>query len=309
LHTPDSCQEKSSSIPRNDHQRKKRGTKENGTEASHIISYSILNKINSHKPGPKFGKEKTKEITKSFNKDDNLRIKSFQGNRSTDNKLDNQIIKKMDTGKPLTKTESDRARQQATIFLNSKGEVPDSIIKTARERYSNLEDNEGHKIIRKNSTFNEPIGSRAFPSNSSNVDMRSSAVRQESLQFNKNGTVDRSCSAVKNHDILVTKNGFVDGRSRAVKSGEVFFKGSSPNSSNEGNKSSSNSSSSNRASKSSSSFSGGNKDSSNSSSSNGGSKSSSNSSSSNGGSKSSSSSSGGNKDSSSSSGRSRGGKK
>jgi len=59
----------------------------------------------------------------------------------------------------------------------------------------------------------------------SDVDYRSSLVRQGQLYFKPDGTVDMRSSAVKTGDVLVKDDGTVDRRSAAVRRGDLFFKG------------------------------------------------------------------------------------
>ena len=57
-----------------------------------------------------------------------------------------------------------------------------------------------------------------------NVDKRSSLVKNDELLLNYNGTVDKRSEAVKNGDVIVNKDGSISKNSRAVKNGNVFLK-------------------------------------------------------------------------------------
>ncbi len=99
------------------------------------------------------------QMMDSLNLDDNVRIKSQEGN-SRDRELDEGIMKKHKSGERLTKAETERARRQIQIMLNSKEQIPDNFIKTARKYSNALEGCDNKKIIHIN-TSETSSGSRA----------------------------------------------------------------------------------------------------------------------------------------------------
>mmetsp|Transcript_8387 Transcript_8387/g.10358 ORF Transcript_8387/g.10358 Transcript_8387/m.10358 type:complete len:96 (-) Transcript_8387:182-469(-) len=79
----------SNMIERDDNCRSKFGRKEDGTEAGHKMSYDVTNAANKDKPGPK-GVDQEK-ANKDLNDDQNLRIKSHEGNQITNRENDQEL--------------------------------------------------------------------------------------------------------------------------------------------------------------------------------------------------------------------------
>ncbi len=148
-------------LPRRDWTRKKKGNKADGTDGAHIVSREILQYIYDRKVGPKYSSETHNQIMDSFNLDDNIRIKSQEGNRSRDRQLDSGIMMKYRSGKKLTKDETERAARQIKIILNSKDQIPDAFIQAARIFYHGLTGYDGKSMCRINAAASTTSGSRA----------------------------------------------------------------------------------------------------------------------------------------------------
>jgi hypothetical protein len=127
------------------------------THACHIVSFEVMDYIfnSSHL---EVSEEVAADIVRALNKDDNLLIKSVAGNYSGtisaegrgDRSLDSEIIAALASGGRLSEAASARARRQIQLILNSRGQFPIPLIRAAREKYTALVDDQGHKICRKN---------------------------------------------------------------------------------------------------------------------------------------------------------------
>lgn len=60
----------------------KRGSSEEGTNASHVLSYEVLNTVLDQHPGRPFSEGTKSDIRREMNADENLRIKTREGNLS-----------------------------------------------------------------------------------------------------------------------------------------------------------------------------------------------------------------------------------
>ena len=78
----------------------------------------------------------------------------------------------------------------------------------------------------------EPKGVTRYDLIKTNVDKRSSIVKNQKLLFNFDGTIDARSKAVKGGHVILTKDGHVNENSKAVKSGEIFFKKDTTNNNN-----------------------------------------------------------------------------
>jgi hypothetical protein len=122
--------------------------------ACHILSFEVMDQIFAL-TNSEANLEVAQGIVNSMNKDDNLIPKDPSGNMfdpdgKGDRALDEEIIAALETGGMLSKAASARARRQIQLILNSKGQFPILLIRAAREKYTALLDDEGHKICRKN---------------------------------------------------------------------------------------------------------------------------------------------------------------
>lgn len=70
----------------------------------------------------------------------------------------------------------------------------------------------------------EPRGVIRYDLIKTNVDKRSSFVKNQELLFNFDGTIDARSKAVKSGHVILRKDGYVNENSKAVKSGEVLIK-------------------------------------------------------------------------------------
>lgn len=67
-------------IKRSDLGRTKFGSKEDGTNSCHIMSFEVMNAVLEHTPGRPYSKEHVEQIIRELNADSNLRIKTRNGN-------------------------------------------------------------------------------------------------------------------------------------------------------------------------------------------------------------------------------------
>ena len=77
-------------------------------QVSHQVSIKVAKHIDNQIPGPT---AQTNQY--AVNESSNFYMKTKDTNQSHDNKLDNGIIRKMESGERLTQAETDRARIQA----------------------------------------------------------------------------------------------------------------------------------------------------------------------------------------------------
>jgi hypothetical protein len=131
-----SSEEESYMIPRHDHLREKRGNKEDGTDAAHILSFQVMEAI--IKDIQMLTRQDLDKLSAFLNRSFNLRIKSVKGNRSIDKKLDNEIVSAFSTGSTLTSPAFARARRQVRILLRAKKQIKDRIIQKGLEMYEKL---------------------------------------------------------------------------------------------------------------------------------------------------------------------------
>jgi len=199
------------------------GSKADGTEGAHIVSHENAKAILGSKPGPKITDNRVNDTVEVLQSDDNIRIKSKNGNQSTDSKVDKKLIEKWSNDEPLTtNSEINRAVQQVKVLQENSGVSSD--LDYVRIQIENMQIRNGvvgHPTSVKNAALPE------HP----NIDLRSSAVRNESIKFKNDGTVDMRSAAVKSGDVFVTKAGDVDLRCSAVKQGNLMPLSSQTNSS------------------------------------------------------------------------------
>lgn len=143
---------------------KKRGNKEDGTEACHIVSHEFVSCVFRHTPGRMFGERQQEKIARELNSKPNLRTKSFDGNRwgsdgySGDRYYDGMIINALDStsaeDKILTNQGAvDRVRR-IWETANNKLDLPVSFKQSIRDQLSQLRDQNGNVIIRANAQVN-----------------------------------------------------------------------------------------------------------------------------------------------------------
>ena len=127
------------------------------TNACHIQSFEITDAV-FKKEKINLTKNECEMVIKGINKDDNLTIKSYLGNlngtKSMKNKgdhaLDKEIINSIDSKTKLNLKTTERAHRIIHIVLNSKNQYPIKVIEAFRNVFSDLIDNNGNQICRKN---------------------------------------------------------------------------------------------------------------------------------------------------------------
>ena len=138
----------------------KTGSLEDQTDSAHILSYEVLIACLEHKIGPKYGEENWNKIQRILNQEKNLRIKSQNGNRVIDRKLDGQIIEIIN-GFETFGFETKLTNEQAVNRLKHAWEsvqnleFPIKLKELIRECFSKIRDQNGNVIIRKNSSLGE----------------------------------------------------------------------------------------------------------------------------------------------------------
>ena len=145
-------------LPRSDIGREKYGSNANGTNAAHIASFELMNDVLVHKQGRPFSSTSSIQLMqKELNNDENLRIKTRQGNLfgndgySGDRALDSEIMNSYESGKPLNQKATARAKRVWNFIANS--DMPTSVKKTTRAYFNSLEDTKGRKVVRKNAKY------------------------------------------------------------------------------------------------------------------------------------------------------------
>lgn len=146
-------------INRTDLGRTKYGSKEDGTNAGHIMSFRVMNAVLRHTPGRPYSEEAVKQIVRELNSDSNLRIKTRSGNMygydgySGDEYYDQEIEKVLDGRKDhLTNQRCvDRLKRQwESILLTN---LDRNIKENIRACFCQIKDQNGHVIIRANASL------------------------------------------------------------------------------------------------------------------------------------------------------------
>lgn len=78
------------------------------TDAAHKFSWEVMNHIYTSSPGRPVNHETEREIARQMNAEENLRIKTIDGNRKLDHRRDLEIIAAMEHQRAI--------ENQATIF-------------------------------------------------------------------------------------------------------------------------------------------------------------------------------------------------
>jgi hypothetical protein len=79
----------------------KKGSAKEKTDASHILSWGVVNSVATHTRGRPLGDEGKAAVAKALNRADNLRIKSSNGNRVFDERRDARILDSFVNHKPI----------------------------------------------------------------------------------------------------------------------------------------------------------------------------------------------------------------
>ena len=101
-------------------------------EAAHKVSLAIADKITEDYRGPGRPPANERENLKEL-LNDNLRMVDKHTNRSEHTKIDNSLMKKAETGDPLTQREEERARQQVKVFQNNPDKLEKSTYGAAKK--------------------------------------------------------------------------------------------------------------------------------------------------------------------------------
>ena len=147
-------------IERSDLGRTKYGSKEDGTNASHIMSYRVINAILSTQPGRPMSEENKKNIIRQLNDKGNLRNKSRAGNMygndgySGDEYFDQQIEDVIRGNKDRLTNQRCVDRLQRQWARVQQSNIPTNVKEAIRESFSKIHDQDGHVIIRSNAPLN-----------------------------------------------------------------------------------------------------------------------------------------------------------
>lgn len=107
----------------------KQGDKNKGTDSAHILSWGLVNSIETHKPGRPKNEETKSKITKELNSDKNLRIKSTHGNRILDERRDARIADAYVSKKAIKGETTTKRAVQAYESAKNMGDSLDGITK------------------------------------------------------------------------------------------------------------------------------------------------------------------------------------
>ena len=114
-------------IERSDKGMEKRGSKSDGTDASHILSWGLTNAITTHTGGRPRGDESRKEVTKALNSETNLRIKTTYGNATLDERRDARIAATYVSGGAIEGGTTTKRAEQAYRAAQRLGDPVESI--------------------------------------------------------------------------------------------------------------------------------------------------------------------------------------
>ena len=140
----------------------KKGAADNGTNASHILSFEVMDAV-FKKKDVEVTKAEAEKIVRSLNTDDNLQLKSREGNMGGtatqkgkgDRALDALIIESIRDGTPLPAKAEKRADRLITIALNSKGEMPLHVIEKVRAVFAEVKNEDGKAVCRTNAKIED----------------------------------------------------------------------------------------------------------------------------------------------------------
>lgn len=117
-----------------------RSQNKDSQHASHQISIDVARYIDSHVPG-----RTAQANIDAVNSFSNFYMKDAYTNQSTDNRLDAGIMRKFESGEPLSYAETARARIQAREFQTNTG-FTDAYWSAARDLYRGLQSSDGYAI-------------------------------------------------------------------------------------------------------------------------------------------------------------------
>jgi hypothetical protein len=108
---------------------KKQGIKSNGTDSAHILSWGLVNSIETHTAGRPKNEGTRSKVTKELNSDKNLRIKSEYGNRILDERRDSRIAASYASNTAIKGKTTTKRASQAYESAKKMGNSLDGITK------------------------------------------------------------------------------------------------------------------------------------------------------------------------------------
>lgn len=106
-------------------------------DVSHNLSLQLAHKMLGRRA---VNEQKTKAF---LNHPGNLRMVNKSTNRSDHRAIDNKLLEKAQTGKKLTKSEEDRARQQTKSCQSRQETCPPALYAAAKETYKKMKTSDG----------------------------------------------------------------------------------------------------------------------------------------------------------------------
>ena len=93
--------------------KQKKGSRADGTDAAHKLSWELINAVGTHTGGRPLGDYGRGNLERDMNSRDNLRIKSMRGNRVLDRRRDDRIAEAIvgGSGMLMERTTAHRAHQ------------------------------------------------------------------------------------------------------------------------------------------------------------------------------------------------------
>ena len=140
-------QDSAKKIERSDGGMGKRGTKSDGTDAAHILSWGLTNAITTHTGGRPRGEESRKDVAKALNSETNLRLKSEHGNRVLDERRDARIAAAYVSGSALEGDTTAKRADQAYRAAQRMGDPMESVTRALGNMdVKDSETNRTHKL-------------------------------------------------------------------------------------------------------------------------------------------------------------------
>jgi hypothetical protein len=206
--------------------RTKKGNNDDGTDAAHLLGFALAQSLHDNSVGRPITNENTMAaLVGALNDDNNLRIKSQEGNRSIDKKNENDLIQCIENKESITS--KDTAEFAAKAYKANK-DSDNAQMECLVEKLGNMTFNDG--------SVGRPITIKSLAKDEpSNINQSSKNIKNNNTMLNKDGTVDKRCRDYK-QGLTITKNdGTISASSKTVRNGDIILKSSSK--SNESTKS------------------------------------------------------------------------
>lgn len=131
----------------------KHGSARAGTHASHIMSFEVMNSCYRNSTGRPMSRASETNLVRAMNSSSNLRIKSTAGNLVTDRTLDSQIMRCISNGggNLTNRAAVNRVARQWDSVKSMN--IPDSQKRMVRDSLSQVKDQNGNSIVRKNAAL------------------------------------------------------------------------------------------------------------------------------------------------------------